>query len=89
MKTIIILLLSIIQLPCIIEGWISYFLNCIVKMLSSIMFFTAIVSLIWWPLDMLCALLWAGCEYIKQKCLSHNLKFSDALVLYIHLFPIV
>ena len=52
MKTIIILLLSIIQLPCIIEGWISYFLNCIVKMLSSIMFFTAIVSLIWWPLDM-------------------------------------
>ena len=82
MKTIIILLLSIIQLPCIIEGWISY-------LLSSIMFFTAIVSLIWWPLDMLCALLWAGCEYIKQKCLSHNLKFSDALVLYTHLFPIV
>lgn len=89
MKTIIILILSLIQLPCVVEGWISYFLNCIIKMLSSIIFLFAIVSFVWWPLDMLCGILWAGCECIKQRCLSRNIEFSDALMLYTRLFPTV
>jgi len=89
MIKIIILLLSIIQFPCVIEGWISYFLNCIIKMLSSIIFLFAIVSFVWWPLDMLCGILWVGCECVKQKCLSRNIEFSDALMLYTRLFPTV
>lgn len=89
MKIVLILILNLIQLPCIIEGWISYFLNCIVKMLSNIIFLLAVVSFIWWPLDMLCGLLWAGCECLKQKILSRTIKFSDALILYTHLFPAI
>lgn len=89
MRTIILLFLSIIQLPCVIEGWISYFLNCIVKILSNMIFLLAIVSFVWWPLDMLCAVLWAGCEYIKHKILSRDIEFADALTLYTRLFPTV
>ena len=38
MKFVPILFLSIIQLVCYVEGWISFFLNCIVKFLSRILF---------------------------------------------------
>lgn len=86
---IIILLLSIIQLPCVIEGWISYLLHCIVKRLSNILFLFAIISFVWWPLDMLCGIIWAGCEYLKARCLSYNIKFTDALTLYTRLFPTI
>ena len=41
MKFVPILFLSIIQLVCYVEGWISYFLNCIVKFLSRILFLFA------------------------------------------------
>ena len=54
MKIILILFLFIIQIPCVIEGWLSHILNCIVKMLAKIVFLLAIVSFIWWPLDVLC-----------------------------------
>lgn len=87
MKTIIVLLLSIIQIPCFIEGWISYFLNSIVKLLSSLIFFLAIISFVWWPLDMLCGSLWAGCEYIKRNLLGDKITFSQAVTLYTQLFP--
>lgn len=58
-------------------------------MLSNIIFLFAIVSLVWWPLDILCGTLWAVCEYLKQRCLSHNIKFTDAVMLYTQLFPTV
>ena len=67
MRILLILILSLIQLPCVIEGWISYFLNCIVKLISDIIFLLAIISIRRWPLDMLCGALWAGCECLKQK----------------------
>lgn len=89
MRMLLILILSLIQLPCVIEGWISYFLNCIVKLTSDIIFLLAIISFVWWPLDMLCGALWAGCECLKQKLFSRNIKFSDALILYTQLFPTI
>lgn len=87
MKIIIVLLLSIIQLPCVVEGWISYFLNCIVKMLSNIIFLLAIVSFVWWPLDMLCGVCWASCECLKSKLQGSTLLFSEALTLYVRHYP--
>lgn len=87
MKTILVLLLSIIQIPCIIEGWISYFLNCIVKMLASIIFLLAIVSFIWWPLDLLSGICWSGCEYAKLKLQGINIDFNGALNLYMRHYP--
>lgn len=89
MRILLILILSLIQFPCVIEGWISYFLNCIIKLIYSIIFLLAMISFIWWPLDMLCGTLWAGCECLKQKVFSRNIKFSDALILYTQLFPTV
>lgn len=89
MRITLISILCLIQLLCVIEGWISYFLNCIVKALSDIIFLLGIISLIWWPLDMLCGLLWAGCEYLKQKLLLRDITFSAALTLYIHIFPTI
>lgn len=73
MGTTLILLLSIIQIPCIIEGWLSYILNCIIKMLARITFLLAIVSLVWWPLDMLCGICWAYCECLKWKLQGREL----------------
>ena len=39
--------LSILQIPFILEGWISYFLNSIIKFLSAIFFPIALVSFAW------------------------------------------
>lgn len=85
---LLILILSLIQLPCVIEGWISYFLNCIVKLISDIIFLLAIISFVWWPLDMLCGALWADVNALS-KTFSRNIKFSDALILYTQLFPTI
>lgn len=87
MKTILVLLLSIVQVPCIIEGWISYFLNCIVKMLANIIFLLAIISFIWWPLDMLSGICWSCCEYLKLKLRGIDIEFREALNLYMQHYP--
>ncbi len=87
MKFVPILFLSIIQLVCYVEGWISFFLNCIVKFLSRILFLFSIISFVWWPLDMLCGFLWAGCEYAKQRIMGNRMEFTDALALYTQLYP--
>jgi hypothetical protein len=89
MKTIFVILLSVIQLPFVIEGWISYFLNCIMKMLSNITILFALISLTWWPLDMLSGACWAVCEYFKQKLLGRDLRLVDALGLYSNIFPTI
>lgn len=81
------ILLPIIQIPCAIEGWLSYILNCIVKMLAKIVFLLAIVSFVWWPVDMLCGICWAGCEWLKWKLQGKALSFSEALVLYMQHYP--
>ena len=83
MRTILIILFSIIQIPCVLEGWLSYILNCLIKMLSRIIFLLAIVSFIWWPLDMF----WASCESIKLKLQGIDIDFSEALVLYVQHYP--
>lgn len=87
MKLILVIILFLIQLPFVIEGWISNFLNLIVKMLSSIIFPLAIISLIWWPLDMLCSICWAGCECLKHKILGNDIEFSTALGMYAQIYP--
>lgn len=87
MKIILVLLLSVIQIPFIIEGWISYFLNCIVKMLSNIIFLLAIVSFVWWPLDMLSGICWSCCEYVKLKLQGIDIDFKGALSLYMQHYP--
>lgn len=87
MRTILIILLSIIQIPCILEGWLSYVLNYLIKMLARIIFLLAIVSFIWWPLDMFCGICWASCEYIKLKLQDVDIDFSRALALYMQHYP--
>lgn len=87
MKATLALLLSIIQILCIIEGWISYFLHCIVKMLASIIFPLAIICFIWWPLDMLSGICWSCCEYTKFKLRGIDIEFREALSLYTQHYP--
>ena len=87
MRTILIILFSIIQIPCVLEGWLSYILNCLIKMLSRIIFLLAIVSFIWGPLDMFCGICWASCESIKLKLQGIDIDFSEALVLYVQHYP--
>lgn len=87
MKLVLIIFLSIIQVPFVVEGWISYIFNCIIKMLSRIVFLFIVISFIWWPLDMLCGICWASCEYLKLKLQDVDISFSGALALYIRLYP--
>ena len=69
------LLLSIIQVIPYLEGWLSYILGSV-----SASFFTPIsyLSPLWFPLDLLCKLIWVGCDWLKCKIenRSGNWKFS-------------
>ncbi|MBQ4520081.1 MAG: hypothetical protein II999_05680 [Bacteroidaceae bacterium] len=78
---------TIIQFVCVIEGWISYFLNLILKSISSILFFLSIISFVWWPLDMLCAFIWMGCDYIKHKIWDKGFKWEASSKRWINHFP--
>ena len=79
--------LSLLQLICVIEGWISYFLNFILKGISSILFFVAFISLIWWPLDMLCGLIWSSCDYLKHLIWNKGFTWEASVRRWINHFP--
>ena len=81
------IVLSLIQLVCVIEGWISYFLNFILKGISSILFFVAFISLIWWPLDMLCGLIWSSCDYLKHLIWNKGFTWEASVRRWINHFP--
>lgn len=81
------LILSLIQLVCVIEGWISYFLNLILKGISSILFILAILSFVWWPLDMLCGLIWSGCDYLKHRIWNKGFIWEASIRRWVEHFP--
>lgn len=79
--------LSIVQLPFLIEGWISYFLHCILKFLSAIFFPIALVSFIWWPLDMLCGGCWMACDMLKHMIWNKSIKWEVSARRWVEHFP--
>ena len=81
------LCLSIIQLPFVIEGWISYLLNCIVKAISRIFFPIVLISFIWWPIDLICGLCWMGCDWLKHIIWNKNFKWEASSRRWAKLFP--
>lgn len=92
-KTILISILSFLQLPFLIEGWLSFSLNLLIKLLLqfnsffNIILLFGVISFIWWPLDMLSAVCWGACEYAKAKLEKRNISFSEALASYIAQYP--
>ena len=81
------IVLSILQIPFVIEGWISFFLNCIIKILAAIFFPIALISFIWWPLDMLCGFCWMLCDWIKRKLWDKNHKWEYSARRWVNIFP--
>lgn len=86
MRKLMIIVLWIIQLPCVIEGWLSSIMNNIVSGFGACCFPLAFISLVWWPLDMLCALLWAACEWLKNRLLEQQIGFNEAIKAYTNMF---
>lgn len=84
---LLVLPLNLIQVICVIEGWLSYFLHYIFKQISKVIFILAIVTFVWWPLDLLCGVLWAGCECLRRRLASQKITFSEALMLWTNFFP--
>ena len=81
------IILSLIQFVCVIEGWISYFLNRILKAISSILFIVAILSFAWWPLDMLCGAIWSGCDYLKHKIWNKSFLWEASVKRWVNHIP--
>lgn len=90
---ILIAILSLCQFPFLIEGWLSFSLNLLIKLLLqyspifNIILFFGVVSYIWLPLDMLSAGCWAACEYVKAKLELRNITFGEAYVAYVAQYP--
>lgn len=81
------LILSVIQIPFLLEGWISYLLNLVVKFLSNIIFVISLVSFVWWPIDMLSLLGWVMCDYIKYKIWGRTFLFKASTERYMNHYP--
>ena len=81
------IILSDIQLPCVLEGWISYVLNSIVKAIASGCLIFGIVSLVWWPIDMISMLLWSSCDYLKFMIWKKRNTFVKSMNRYADIFP--
>lgn len=79
--------LSILQIPFVLEGWISYFLNSIIKFLSAIFFPIALVSFVWWPLDMLCGFCWMLCDWLKHIIWDRGFKWGASSKRWVNHFP--
>lgn len=86
-KIILSLLLNIIQVPFIIEGWISCFLLLIIKLLSRVLFIISLISFVWWPIDMLSLLGWMFCDYLKFKIWGKFFLFEASRERYLNHFP--
>ena len=80
-------LLSIIQLPFVIEGWISYLLNSILKAVASCCIVMGLISLIWWPIDMISMLIWSSCDYLKFIIWKKNNTFVKSMKRFATIYP--
>lgn len=95
MKTTLIIILTLVQFLFVIEGWISFLLNLLIKFLLqhdflfffNFLFLGGLISLVWWPLDLLSAACWALCECIKAALVNIHLSFSEAWIAYIDQYP--
>ena len=79
-------LLSIIQLPCVLEGWISYFLNSMIKAFASCCLVLGLVSLLWWSIDMISVLIWFVCDYLKFAIWRKSNTFVKSMNRFADLF---
>lgn len=76
------ILLSIIEIPFMIWGWISFLINLIVMPLSRGCLIFIIPSLIIWPIDIVSSMLCTCCIYLKNKVIGVNLTYNDAAAIY-------
>jgi|ADurb_Cas_03_Slu_FD_contig_21_2713014_length_1052_multi_5_in_0_out_0_2 hypothetical protein len=88
-RRILTLVLNIIQIPFIIEGWISYLLNLMIMFLSKIIFIISLLSFVWWPIDMLSLLGWVICDYLKYKIWGKAFLFKESIARYMNHYPIL
>lgn len=86
-RMILTIVLSIIQIVFVIEGWISYILNSIIKLLSVIFFPIALISFLWWPLDMLCGICWMTCDWLKRIMWDKGFKWEASSRRWLNHFP--
>lgn len=86
-RIILCFILSVIQLPFIVEGWISFFLNYILKVVSSIFFPFAILSFVWLPIDFICGVSWSCCDYLKYKIWNRGFSWNASVQRWTSHFP--
>lgn len=87
LRNLVTFLLSVIQLPCVIEGWISYFLNSIIKAIASCCLVLGLVSLLWWPIDMIFMLIWSSCDYLKYAIWKKKNTFAKSMNRFANIYP--
>lgn len=81
------LLLKIMELPFMIWGWVSFFINSLLKSVSQGCLIFIIPSLILWPIDMVCLLACSCLIYLRIKTLGERMGFKDAVSIYLNRFP--
>ena len=86
-SSVLTLCLSILQLPFVIEGWISYFLHYTLKIISAIFFPIVLISFIWWPIDLLCGLCWMGCDWLKHIIWDKDFRWEVSSKRWTEHFP--
>lgn len=75
LKDLLSLLLSLVQLISLTEGWISYLLGSITAS-----FFTPIsfLALCWYSIDLIFKYLWMGCDRLKRKLWKLSSTWADS-----------
>jgi hypothetical protein len=86
-RVIISLFLTLIQYIFIIEAWISYVLNSLLKFLSTFFFPIALLSFLWWPLDMLCGFCWMILDWIKHLMYHVEFNWKESAYRWTRQFP--
>lgn len=75
------------SITIIVEGWISFFLNYILKVVSSIFFPFAILSFVWLPIDFICGVSWSCCDYLKYKIWNRGFSWNASVQRWTSHFP--
>ena len=87
MKTIIYFLLSILELPFIILGFLDYFINLICKPLSAGCFLFVIPAILLVPISLIHNTGGSSIIYLKNNIMGNTISYSQALTIYQSRFP--
>lgn len=75
LKDLVSLLLSLVQIISLTEGWISYLLGSITASLFTPVSFFA---LCWYPIDLIFKYLWMGCDRLKRSLWKLSSTWADS-----------